>query len=533
MLAGCRRRAPTKPPTPTATATATAMVTASPIPTATTSPTPSRTPTLAPTPTPTATPSPTPIADTIIFSPTATTLTSASTSSNFTIALTAYNSSGGTITPSKSNPFNIHVYGAPDGAIKPIEQKVSKGSATFTYSGKSFPNNITINAWIGDSTAPLDGQQALGQMLVKLSNPPGCAASSATYSVPLTQTLPNDLEVTGAVGYTDAKIPSSSQNTFAIDTGSLGTIVSALPSRSASNTFVIGPGPKGVQCYTSSDNAYFGNYYLTPVDIQVNRPPGTTFVQTTPILVLAVKEYCSVNDCTHLVKSGCTTNFPPFYYLGVGFDRPGATPGNLFHSPAANAFLHVTGAKNGTDIAPGYVLTTGGVTLGVNGTSGYNVINLSPSTTEPGDWQTEQGCYSFPPAPSNQFCGEVLLDVGIEEMFLDAPMAQWPHGLYDPSSYPVNQVPTGTTVNVLMGKPSSPAINYSFKAVETPTSAPTPTGGPAPSYAQWEDSSSTGKISANIGRHPLNCYNYLYQGQCGEVGFQKITPSPTGCSMAN
>src|SRR5216683_3558630 len=90
-------------------------------------------------------------------------------------------------------------------------------------------------------------------------------------------------------------------------------------------------------------------------------------------------------------------------------------------------------------------------------------------------------------------------------------------------------------MNVLMapddgtGACGSPAASYSSETVQPPTS---PTG-PAPTYSQWIDTTKTGSIFVNTGRDPLKCYNYLFAAQLGQVGFQKVSPEPAGCSGAN
>jgi len=91
-------------------------------------------------------------------------------------------------------------------------------------------------------------------------------------------------------------------------------------------------------------------------------------------------------------------------------------------------------------------------------------------------------------------------------------------------------------MNVLMGPDdgtgacgSPAAASYSFQTLQ----ATTPPTSPAPTYSQWIDITSTDKIFVNTGRDPLNCYNYLFAGQLGQVGFQKVSPEPAGCSGAN
>ena len=83
-------------------------------------------------------------------------------------------------------------------------------------------------------------------------------------------------------------------------------------------------------------------------------------------------------------------------------------------------------------------------------------------------------------------------------------------------------------MNVLMGSTGSSAASYTYTTVQQTTSP----AGPGPTFSQWIDTTKTGQIFVNTGRDPLTCYNYLFAGQCGQVGFQKVTPSPTGCSEA-
>ncbi len=474
--------------------------------------------------------------DQITFSPDVTTVTAGDSDDSIDIEMTAFDCNGNEITPSTSNPLHVNVYGAPTGVIT---DTITSGSTfTFSYNGAAFPNNISVNAWITDQTAGAAiGQSAIGQTQILLDEPPS-TFGSVNYSVPLISTLPNALKIKGAVGYLNASGANSNLKTYTIDTGSLGTIVTAsdLPSSDGVNTLVIGPGSPGAKCYNSSNNAFFGNYYLAPVDIQVTDGGSTTSIKTNPLIVLAVNQFCKVENCKTLTKiaSTCTSSVD-FHYMGVGFDRGSTAPGDLFSSPTANAFLHVTDANNGTDISPGYILSANGVTLGINSTTGFNTIPLTADTSVPGDWNPQCACYSFPglSAP-NQFCGTGLLDVGITEMFIDLPFAQRPPGSFDSN----NKVPANLTggMNVLMGPDdgtgacgSPAAASYSFQTLQ----ATTPPTSPAPTYSQWIDITSTDKIFVNTGRDPLNCYNYLFAGQLGQVGFQKVSPEPAGCSGAN
>jgi hypothetical protein len=488
-----------------------------------------KTPTPTATPTATATacasPTATPATDAISFSPSVTTINSG-TAGQFTIDMTAVDSNGTPIAPSVSNPIDVTVYGAPAGSITPSHTLITSGSAaTFTYDGTPFPNNIMIDAWIKDTGT---GGAAIGQTLILQQNPT-CALGTQNYSVPLTSTVPKELQLNAAVGYTNAASVSGHLQTYTIDTGSLGTIVnkSDVPANDGGvNTLVIGPAGPGSKCYDSSNNAYFGHFYLAPVSIQVTSGSGTTTVQTDPIIVLVADQFCTVDNCTCLTKLHCST--PDIHYLGVGFDRNGQAGGGGFDSPTENAFLHVTDVNNGVDINPGYILGKAGVTLGINSTTGYNTIALTPNATVPGDWTAQQGCYSFPGLTTNPFCGTGLLDVGISQMYIDLPMAQWPTPAVDPTSTPANTVPMVTAMTIQMGDTGNPALSYSYSAVQPPTQ---PTG-PAPTYSRWIDTTNKPmdqQIFVNTGRNPLNCVNYLYAGQCGQVGFEAVSPPPAGC----
>jgi len=331
----------------------------------------------------------------------------------------------------------------------------------------------------------------------------------------LTQTLPDALQVMADVGYSLSSAPAA-LTTYTIDTGSLGALVPS--SKLPHDSNVIGPAGPGVKVYNSSGNTYSGNYYLARVSVQIQ---GGTVVQTIPIVVLGIdKAYCtgpSTKPCYQNPPS------PTLHYLGVGFNRNSTAPGDLFNSPTANAFLHLTNnVKNGTDVSPGYILTPNdsatvtGLTLGVPAASGYAVVNLTPNPSVPGDFKPQAGCYSFPGLPKpNQFCGTALLDVGIDEMFLDLPFAQRPAGSFDSN----NEVPAKVNMTIQMGAQNTPAMEYSFISVQSNP----PNGSPAPTSVHWSrPKPKAAQIFVNTGRRPLYDYDYFYEGQCGQVGFSKL-----------
>ncbi len=443
-------------------------------------------------------------ANTTVNNPTSNTPNSPQT---FSISMTMCDSQGNALIPSVTNPIHVDVYGAPNGVITPTSTTTSTGSVTFTYNGQTFPNNISINAWISDSS---NHGAALGVTSVLQQNTPSCSFGTQDYHVPLAGTLPGALQVRADVGYTAAS-PETTLNIYTIDTGSLGVVVpiSELPN----NGNVIGPGAPGVKYYDSSGNTFSGFYYLAPV--RIKHASGDVITQ--PIMVLGInKAYC-----TGPTTKACYSNppSPTLHYLGVGFNRNSSTANDLFNSPTANAFLHLTDNNNGTDITPGYILSPNdmtaatGLTLGIKSTTDYNILDLTPNTSVPGDFNAQAGCYQFPNSPTpNQFCGTALLDVGIDYMFIDLPRAEWPAGTHDAN----DEVPVGTLMHILMGSISSPALHYNFNAVQGVPPADTAT----PTKVQWIDNAS---IFVNTGRRPLYIYNYMYNGQCGQVGFKSLS----------
>jgi hypothetical protein len=462
--------------------------------------------------------------DLIVFSPVASTVNNPTggtpnASQQFSINMTMCNSLGQPLIPSTSNPLHVTIYGAPNGAISPVTMNSSSGLVTFTYSGQSFKNNILVNAWITDTTTK--NGVALGQTQILQQNPLACNYQNTYYEIPLTQTLPDALQIQADVGYSTSS-PMTTLKTFSLDTGSLGVIVPAaeLPS----NADVIGPGPAGVTYYDSSGKTYSGNYYLAPVRIQTD----TATVVTQPIMVLAInKAYCSG---PRAATCQLAPPAPDLRYMGVGFNRPGSTPPDstlqdLIHTPAANAFLHITNNYNGVDVAPGYVFypsassSTTGLRLGVDSAtaSSYQQFNLTPNSAVPGDFLTEYGCFGFTSTtPAVQFCGTLLLDIGIAEMFIDLPRAEWPAGTHDSDDMVPQTMPP---INMSIVAGTSSQMHYTFDAVQ---SCPASTGpnAVAPCYVQWEDSTSSGLASVNTGRRALYGYHYYYQGQCGQVGFE-------------
>ncbi len=483
--------------TATTTATAIATATATLIATATASATS----------TASATPSATPTISAIVISPNGMALNNptgpdvAAAAEPFILTFTAYDKKGNIIKPSASNQMTVNISGdfpSPNNVVTPDSMTISSGnSASFNYNGAYFPNILSVNAYIKD---PLGGY-ALGTTTLIHANPVPCSSDTTqNYKIDLLSSSPDTLTLKASVGYNS----SPTLETFTIDTGSLGVVVPL----DHLGPDAIGPGAPGSKFYDSSGFTFSGNMYLATVSIKTE----AGVVQTNPIEVLAINS----SSCN---KPGCKPPSTQLFYLGVGYDRNPTAAGDLFDSPSQNAFLNVTDTSNGTDIAQGYILTkntTGGATLGVSPADleTFTPITLTPSSVSPGDWTAMAGCYGFPGlSGAPQFCGTLLLDVGIANMFIDLPSKEWPKGAVDYSTSPPS-VSEGTEVSILAGnEPSDPAMFYQF------TYEPDAPVGPAPTTVGWEDKPD---IFVNTGRRPLLSFDYLYDSQCGETGFRVV-----------
>jgi len=435
-------------------------------------------------------------------------------SSSFSVSVTAFDNNGNILEPSDEDPLFVQIDGAPEGLITPDIRKLTGSSvAKFKYSGKYFPKPINVEAWmkIPNGTAAL-GNYALGitQILAQNSNICAYAHKSVALAVNCGTETPEQcatdnitssqgVQVMAAVGYGKAK--KSSFMPYTVDTGSLGVIVPIGDLPTGKKADWIGPGPQGTKAYTSNGKSSFtGNYYLAPVDLQLS---DGHVARTSRIMVL-------------VLSAGQTLR-----YLGIGFNRENFTFEDLFQTPADNAFLHLTDKSNGTDISPGYQIGAASITLGISSTSGYSLIPLTTAGAQvPGEYADAAGCFNFPGAPDNPapFCGNMLFDIGIGDMYLGLDDFQRPTG-YDTSEL----VTTGDAVNIIGGSPSSPAMCYSFASGGTSLTTPY--------AANWAQPPMPCGVFFNTGRRALAAYNYMYDATCGNVGFQPLTEplAPADC----
>lgn len=223
------------------------------------------------------------------------------------------------------------------------------------------------------------------------------------------------------------------------------------------------------------------------------------------------------------------TPAPSLHYMGVGFNRESLVAGSLFGSPANNAFLNVVDST-GTEVSQGYILAQNApnVTLGITQADASrfaaNIITLAPNSSLPGEWDYMRGCFSFPELSGSDLCGSLLLDVGINQMYLGLDHKAIPKGTSTKASDGSYYVPQNVEMMVTAGNEGSPpALSYHFFM---PNFGPPPPGPPpsgAPTFGQWVPPSTTGTFF-NTGITPLTLDDYMYDSQCGQVGFATQQP---------
>ena len=248
--------------------------------------------------------------------------------------------------------------------------------------------------------------------------------------------------------------------------------------------------------YNSTGRRMVGRWVYTSVELT---DAAGTVVTIPKLAVLAVHRICVGDDCGQLNWPKQLGELQALGMLGVGFDR-----GYSMGTPAENAFLNLPQMLAGT-MQQGYVLTRAGIILGMTAAdvAGFDFIPLTGTAP---DWTQARGCVSV--AGSAPVCGRVLMDTGVDHMFLtyrQNPPA--PPGL----------LPAGTRVTVTWPDATAPAFTYPAQvpASFSPSS-------PNPRYAQVGVNPSLPEpVFVNTSRQLLNFADYLYDATCGRVGFRR------------
>lgn len=228
--------------------------------------------------------------------------------------------------------------------------------------------------------------------------------------------------------------------------------------------------------------------------------PATPSV-TSQARKLCQKEIPSTDVCTELDATSTVG------MMGIQF-------GFVSVSAEYNALRQLANSIPG--LSPGYVFSDGKIHVGLTeeNTRGFTWLPLQPSqNSSPGfpDWKSPSACFRIgtgaqawtsPP-------GTLLVDTGLQKMYLAAPSNLWPK---------FGKIPPGTPITILApcDGGSAPALSYTFNMPAAGASQ-----APAPSEVISEKA--TQGVFINTGRHLLEQWNYAYDAKCGRVGFKKRT----------
>lgn len=336
---------------------------------------------------------------------------------------------------------------------------------------------------------------------------------------------------------TSLSIPGGESANVVMDTGSTGIVVSSskVPAAAFANAT-----QNGHILYNSSNKFFGGKYVKTPVVFQTE---GGGSVQTNPIDVLAVSCTCGVSQTAPANQAApnparCSSynGTPPMQgstkssltqcraapdsiaMMGVGFDRGG-------RSSALNPFLNLA-APTGKTIHPGYIISKAGVTLGLTAANsrGFKTMQLSRNTQLPGtEWLQGNACATVTgkgtTSPNAPLCGGMLMDTGIDYMFLSFNASQRPAGSTTPSVGPYDGAkrtiltPGWAMSFTATDSQNNTLLTYTQTAVQTNV---TPT--PKQTVAVWAGATATSGFM-NTGRRLLYAGAYLFDQQCGKLGF--------------
>jgi autotransporter-associated beta strand protein len=311
-----------------------------------------------------------------------------------------------------------------------------------------------------------------------------------------TKTAKVDLEVGGA----KKPIP------FVMDTGSTGIVVSKKYFKREPGDVYIG---KGKQVYTSSGRVEHGKFYLTNVVIYQN---STTPLATARVTVMDVTK---VTCLRHHPKCRPNSN-PDVAYMGVGFDRGKASTQPPAPNNNTNPFVNIVSLASGqpvSTLAPGYMITNSGVTLGLSSsvTNNFAFVKLLPNTTNnpPEPAPAWLGAPLTILAGGKQSSGAILPDSGLGYAFLTPPPGA---SLTEQKCGKTYCLKPGNTIQVYL--PGQTAPQPAFYTFTTGAS-----GNPLePTTVKVNSASTTAFL--NTGREFYAGFDYLYDPINGYVGYR-------------
>ena len=310
-----------------------------------------------------------------------------------------------------------------------------------------------------------------------------------------------DLEVGGA----------SKPTPFVMDTGSTGIVVTPDNFKPGRNDVYVG---QGSQTYTSSGIVENGSFYLTNVVIYQN---SSTPLATARVTVL---EVTSVTCLPNHPK--CKPNADPtgVAYMGVGFDRGASSTQPPAPYNNTNPFINIVSLASGqpvSSLAPGYIITNSGVTLGLSSsaTNNFAFVKLLPNATN----SPPQPAPAWNQAPvtilvgGKQNSGVILPDSGINYAYLTPPPgASITTTTKNPSCNSPVCLQSNNTIQIyLPGQTSPQAAFYTFTTGASGNAL-------QPSSVSLNPASTTAFL--NTGREFYAGFDYVYDPINGYVGYR-------------
>jgi hypothetical protein len=367
--------------------------------------------------------------------------------------------------------------------------------------------------------------------------------------------LPDVVQLNAPLGpggiYVDVRAGGSSPRVLQVDTGSTGIVIPS--SYVGKSRPMPNPPPQNYIYYNSSGKAMCGRWVLTSVDISA----GGTHVTIPEMPVLAVDYMCHPAPRDRCGCANRIEHLPDLGMFGVGFDR-----GEGMGGPDENPFLRLPQMEGSEGKPPtmqrGYVITPNGITLGISASAVQNFtlipLTLAPQTTPPlPDWQRRRqarGCATVVgrgiAEPGNTTCGEILMDTGVDRMYLSYKVVA-NHVNLLPSFTPSLQAagnflwycsapdhagdrtstcesPGIPPPRVTVTWPDTGAPKFTFR-----TAAPQAFDwrGTAPVFVSVEGEQlqdAHENIFVNTSRQLLQTADYLYDATCGQIGFRSRSP---------
>lgn len=299
--------------------------------------------------------------------------------------------------------------------------------------------------------------------------------------------------------------------------------------------------------YNSSGNVPVGTWVWTSVKVAGAKP---VIIPRVP--VLSVRRMCQALPDGTTPEPACLA-LPPvpnacgdapdqatvavceLGMMGVGFNR-----GPSMGTWQVNPFLNAQPMLDGT-MQRGYIVTGQGVRLGITerDLEGFELLPLT-RIAAPYEWRQASGCVAITGGgvaePGKPVCGNILIDTGVDKMFvsyataaapafeppLSLPVDLWscPRPLAKPPTRACTSVRAPVSVRVTWPNAASPVMEYS---VSTPSRFSP--AGVTPSQLHVRATSSLpepgAQVFVNTGRQFLQTADYLYDATCGRIGFRR------------